>query len=520
MIYPPPHYFGLPAHFTKWRSGQFEAIHNSLVSPKRVSVQNAPTGVGKSLITMGEAVLSGKRSLVLTSTKPLQDLYGDYFGSILLDIRGQSNYPCIALQPGGEHYAPYIPAGARVDVGPCHFGESCSLLLGGCTYYDKVRYAKQEKIVLTNYDLHLSMTRYTEGLGQFDFLACDEAHEVPEKLSSAMSAEVTEWEAKNLLKTSLHTSEDPLYWASWASSQRQKIIRTIESYKSAGPEFHTKLKTLTNMKRTLDQMTCADGTWIAEVGKDRVKVEPTWPKQFVEPYLFNGAGKVVFSSATIRPKTLGLLGIEDFDFFEYPSPFPIASRPVWYVPKVAMKYGMSYDDERKWVMAVDQIIAQRLDRKIVVHTVSYARQKFLLAHSRFAERMLANSKEDTAKVIQSFKDSGQPCILVSPSADTGVDFPGTECETIIIIKVPFPDTSSKIYQARANEDAEYGPYVAAQKLIQMAGRGMRSESDRCETIILDSVFGRLKRDHSHLFPNWFLTAVKKNDTLPTPLQKL
>jgi Rad3-related DNA helicase len=469
---------------------------------------------------MGEAYISNSRSLILTSTKNLQDQYHDQFRNAI-DIRGQQNYSCLALQPGGEHYAPYIEAGATVAEGPCHFGEGCSLLLGGCTYYDRVRSARQKRVVLSNYDLHLSMTRYTEGLGTFDFLACDEAHEVPEKLASAMSAEVSEWEAKNLLRTALPAFEDPVKWAAWANTQSYKITRVLDSYKASGPEYYPKIKVLNNIKRTLDQMACADETWIAELdSKGKIKVEPVWPKQFVEPYLFNEAKKIVFSSATIRPKTLGLLGIEDYDFFEYPSPFPVASRPVWYVPKVQMKYGMSYEDEQKWVRTVDQIIAQRLDRKIVIHTVSYARQKFLLAHSIFARFMLANTKDDTAKVIQQFKESPVPCILVSPSADTGVDFPGIECETIIVIKVPFPDTSSKIYKARMAEDAEYGPYVAAQTLIQMAGRGMRSENDRCETIIIDSAFGWLKRDYSHLFPNWFLTSVVKSDTLPHPLEKL
>lgn len=503
-----------------WREHQFEGIQKSQASKQRIVVQNAPTGTGKSLLVVGDALLSGKRSLILTSTKPLQDLYEEQFKGLVWDVRGQKNYPCLALQVGGEHYQSYITPGARVDEGPCHFGEGCSLLLGGCEYYDRIRWSRNEEIVLTNYDLHLSMNRYAEGLGVFDFLACDEAHEVPEKLSSAMSVEISEWDAKHLLRATLNPSEDPLYWASWASAQRQKVIRTLESYKSAGPEFYTKIKCLNNIKRSLDQMSQADETWVVEIFKDKVRIEPIWPKQFVEPYLFNEAKKVVFSSATIRPKTLGLLGIEEFDFFEYPSPFPIASRPVWYVPKVQMRYGMSYDDEQKWVRSVDQIITRRLDRKIVIHTVSYARQKFLLAHSQFARFMLANSKDDTAKVIQSFKESSAPCILVSPSADTGVDFPGIECETIIVIKIPFPDTSSKIYKARMAEDPEYGPYVAAQTLIQMAGRGMRSEDDRCEVIVLDSAFGWLKRDYSHLFPNWFLTAVKISDTLPSPLKKL
>lgn len=519
-MYPSPNSLGLPPDFTGWRQDQFEAVLNSQASTKPIIAQAMPTGVGKSLALVTDAILSGGRSLILTANKNLQDQYEKTFSSCTLDVRGQQNYPCLALTPGGEHYAAYLSPGATVEEGPCHFGEGCSLLLGGCLYYDRIRAARQENIVVTNYDLILSVNRYTEGLGRFDFIACDEAHEVPEKLASSMAAQVTDWEARNLLKCSLFPSDDPFYWAGWAARYRGQVTRTIENYKQSGPEFRSRLKALNNIKRTLDQMSQADGGWIVEVAKDKVRVEPIWPHQFVQPYLLAGAKKTVFASATIRPKTLNLLGLADFDFFEYPSPFPVSSRPVWYVPTVRMRYGMEYDDELRWVRAVDQIIARRLDRNIIIHTVSYARQKFLLAHSRYADRMLANSREDTAATLQAFKDSPDPRILVSPSADTGVDFPGVECETVIIIKVPFPDTSSKIYKARSEADKEYGPYVAAQTIVQMAGRGMRSETDRCETIILDSTFGFLLRDYSHLFPQWFLTAVRRSDTLPVPLQKL
>lgn len=520
MNYPLPSSFGLPRNFSSWRENQFEAILNSQASTRPVIGQAMPTGTGKSLAIVTDAMLSGGRGLILTADKNLQDQYADYFSECTLDIKGQKNYPCSALAPGGEYYAAYLSPGATVEEGPCHYGESCSLLLGGCKYYDLIRAAKIVPLTVTNYDLILSVNRYTEGLGHFDFIACDEAHEVPEKLSSAMSAQVTDWEARNLLKCSLFPSEDPLYWANWAARYRNQVTRTIESYKQSGPEFRAKLKTLNNIKRTLDQMSQADRGWIVEVTKDKVRVEPIWPHQFVQPYLLAGAKKVVFASATIRPKTLNLLGLTDFDFFEYPSPFPVASRPVYYVPVVRMRYGMPHEDELRWVRAVDQIIARRLDRKIVVHTVSYSRQKFLLAHSQFAHLMLANTKDDTASIIKAFKTAVESCILVSPSADTGVDFPGTECETVIIIKVPFPDTSSKIYKARSGADPEYGPYIAAQTIVQMAGRGMRSETDRCETIIIDSTFGYLRGEYSHLFPNWFLTAVRKLDTLPSPLQKL
>lgn len=506
-----------------------EAILQSKASKKRVVGQAAPTGVGKSLILMGEALMSKGRNLILTSTKPLQDQYAESFKEVSTDLRGQQNYLCAALQPGGEHYAPYIPTGITVDEGPCHFGQGCSLLLGGCHYYDKIRQASLAHNVITNYDLILSVNKYSEGIGLFNFIACDEAHEVPEKLASIMAAELTDWEAKTLLRQELFPSNDPMYWASWASRQKVHTSRTIEALKEGSdidtPEVRYRLKALTKVTRTLSQMAAAEKDWIVEVDSHRVRVEPLWPRQFVEPYLLTGASKIVFSSATIRPKLFGFLGIEDYDFFEYPSPFPVSARPVWFVPTAWMRYDMENADKLKMVRAVDQIISRRLDRKIIIPTTSFALQKFLLLHSRFSQYMLSNSRNaegrtDTQEILLQFKRAKAPSILVSPSISTGVDFPGDQCETIIIMKVPFPDVSSLVYKARSSDDSEYGPYIAAQTIVQMAGRGMRSNTDRCETIILDGVFGSLRTQYSHLFPSWFLTAIRKSDILPVPLQKL
>lgn len=526
--YPPPEYYGLPSRFSDWREGQFEAIQNSLASKKRIVGQAAPTGTGKSMLLMGEAVMAEGRRIILTSTKPLQGQYEEQFGTLLTDIRGQQNYVCTALQPGGEHYAPYIPLGATVDEGPCHYGQKCSLALGGCSYYDRLRQAKYSSLVSTNYDLFLAVNKYSEGIGLFNFMACDEAHEIPEKLAAIMAAEVTAKEARNVLHQELFPSSDPLYWGNWANKNKYRVVREIESYKESGtetPEARYRLKALTRTLRSLNQMGEATEDWVVEITGDKVRVEPIWPKQFVEDYLLRGTNKIVFASATIRPKTFSLLGLEDFDFFEYQSPFSIARRPVHYVPVVKMRYDMDYEDKVRMVRAVDQIIARRLDRKIIIPTTSFAFQKFLLGHSRFAQYMVTNSRtaegrSNTEQVIEVFKGAPPPAVLVSPSISTGVDFPYTQCETVIIVKVPFPDTSSRIYRARVAIDSEYGPYIAAQTIVQMAGRGMRAEDDRCETIILDASFGSLKSQYPHLFPLWFLTAVRKSDTLPTPLEKL
>jgi len=45
------------------------------------------------------------------------------------------------------------------------------------------------------------------------------------------------------------------------------------------------------------------------------------------------------------------------------------------------------------------------------------------------------------------------------------------------------------------------------KIVQGAGRSIRSKDDWAHTFILDSNINRLFRDYQYMFPKWFLEAV-------------
>jgi Rad3-related DNA helicase len=58
--------------------------------------------------------------------------------------------------------------------------------------------------------------------------------------------------------------------------------------------------------------------------------------------------------------------------------------------------------------------------------------------------MVSHDTKERDVVIEQFKKSKDPIILVSPSVTTGFDFPYEECQFQIIGKVPWPDTSSAV----------------------------------------------------------------------------
>ena len=178
-----------------------------------------------------------------------------------------------------------------------------------------------------------------------------------------------------------------------------------------------------------------------------------------------------------------------------------------------------------WVAQIDKIIASRAvtgKRKGVIHTVSYARQEYLLQHSKYAHLMVGNTSDPNsptaAQIVKKFKSSvagtqGVP-VLVSPSFATGWDFPGRECEWQIIGKIPFPESQSKVMQERIKRDSQYLNYLTMQELVQACGRGTRSELDRCETFIVDDSVKWFVWQAKGQAPAWFEVRPMQDGVLP------
>jgi Rad3-related DNA helicase len=252
-----------------------------------------------------------------------------------------------------------------------------------------------------------------------------------------------------------------------------------------------------------------------------VSLAPRLPANYAEAVLWRGVEKIVLMSATVRPKTAELLGIkpEEMSFTEYPSTFDPKRRPVIHVPSVMMNYRTEQDDNKMlwWLRRLDAVIAARLDRKGVIHGVSYKRSQFIRNNSEFGHLMLTHNAHDRAKVVEQFRNAPAPCILVSPSVDTGYDFGGDVCRYTIIAKIPFASVQDKLVKARQELDPEYGLFLAAQTIVQATGRAVRAESDWSEAFVLDDNFYWFYRKARKFLPQWWCDAVRQVDTVPPPL---
>ena len=102
-------------------------------------------------------------------------------------------------------------------------------------------------------------------------------------------------------------------------------------------------------------------------------------------------------------------------------------------------------------------------------------------------------------------------VLVAPSLDRGVDLPGELCDAVIVAKLPYPSLGDKQVAARLYENGGRVWYAVqvARSLLQMTGRGVRSEDDQCDTYILDKEFETWWRSSGRdLMPRWWKEALR------------
>ena len=508
-----PQACGLPRKFKEWRRGQERAARDLAFSDQRFNLICIPTGGGKTAVAMGYVGIEEDRAAYLTATRQLSDQVMDDFRSMgLKDIRGRLNYICD------------IDDSKDASQAVCTGGVYCALMKGGCTYYDKQRVARESRLVNTNYRYWLHAEE-SGGLGEFPILICDEAHRTPDEISDFAAVEVTEGEVRSfgLQPPPRAGRSKPGYWAS-------QSLHTLEILASQQASVERR-RSIKNMQRRLARLCrLSDEAWLASSPRGGIwRWDLIDPGALAEELLFRGAKKIILVSASIRRKTLQLLGVDDkVKVLEQDSAFPVTQRPIYYWPVARPGRSMSSFEKRAWLGANATIIEPRMDRNGVIHSVSFDRAwEIFNALPQHQKRMTIIHKrgEAAADVFEEFVERGKrrPTILISPSVGTGVDFKYQIAEYQIIPKVPFPDMSSPLVKARAKHDKEYIPYVTMQTLVQNAGRPVRADDDHGETFITDGNFGWLRGSHWDFAPRYFHAAVRtidKDDTPPGPPPRL
>ena len=524
---------GAPRKFDTWRRGQYEALQFALDSERRFVMMQIPTGIGKSLIYSLLAKITKLKTVICTVSRPLQDqIWRDFKEMGMVDVRGQQNYPCLAVQKGGELHHKYGDLdGVNCDHGPCHIDDiECGMRYGGCLYFDAVRTSRNRSVTITNYAWWLNASKASQQGGIIpptaDLLVLDEAHAAPEQLSRAVTIGVS----NEILNRHAHydcVAWDLEEWRAWADSMKKECEVHIASlyprFKQNPRRYIREIREYQTLYRQVGRMREIRGNWIPEVTTDRgLELTPVFPRHEAEAWLFRGAKRVLFTSATNHRKTAHQLGVRnaDLDYFECGSEFPVGRRPIYSIPSVRLNHHSTEEDYRIWTRQIDKVRSTRLDRKAILHTVSYSRARKYRKMTNYSSLSLTHVSGGLQDSLQKFMRCSPGTMLISPAISTGYDFPYSAAELNVIGKVNFPDTRSRLMRERIREDRDYDKYLALQDLQQAAGRIVRAADDQGENIIADESVRWFMRRYGFMAAEWFREAYREVAFIPQPLPRL
>ncbi len=236
-----------------------------------------------------------------------------------------------------------------------------------------------------------------------------------------------------------------------------------------------------------------------------------------------GSYNTIFMSGTLSPTVMyaELLDIplnsEDYTF---KSPFPDTNRLSLIVPQTTTKYQARGEE---MFLQQAKLLAKGIDvvpgNSIVFFPSYYLRDK-VGSHLQsitkktvfFEERGMGKSeREELLLRFDSYKNTGAVILgVMSGSFAEGVDFKGDMLKAVFVVGLPLarPDKETqaliKYYDEKFSRGWDYGyVFPAFNKILQSAGRAIRSETDRGALVFIDERYAW--RNYQRCFPpDWDL----------------
>jgi ATP-dependent DNA helicase DinG len=518
----------LPAWVTSFREHQWKAaleIVNAFNDGADVVWLNAPTGAGKTLI--GEMVrrLMEAESFYVCSTKSLQDQFVRDFDYSRV-LKGRGNYPTLAMpypdyttadctKTGGSeeatcfwcpeiHNCPYERAKAAAIQAPVGVLNTSYLLTEG-NYVGKTSGRKLNIIdecdvleaELMNFVQYEVSERRLKGLGL----------QAPKK--GVRKKTILDWLVSELKPAvQMHLKHLPI-------SEDVKVIRErqgLSSLLNDTERIIDDLSTEIEAGLTEDDHT---SNWVRDNDAGPMVLKPVRVGHYGS-MIWGLADKWLCMSATIisTEEMNTSLGVTDLGLksatVDVPMMFPVENRPIMVAPVARMSFKDKDKSYPLMLTAVKKVLELHPDERILVHTVSYDLSKYLMSHLRNPRCITYTSSADKEYALARYRKT-PGAVLLAASMDRGVDLKHDECRVVVVAKVPFPSLGDRQVGMRLRSvgGQEWYNVQTIRKLVQMTGRGVRSEDDWCVTYIFDSLFmEKVYKAAKQLLPKWWLDAVE------------
>jgi Rad3-related DNA helicase len=512
-----------PIKFPDYRLNQLEVAKQDSTTKKQLFLLEAPTGSGKSLAGMTSTRLQGlERSVYLVATKQLQDqIVNDFHIPVL---KGRGNYPCLNFANQYPDITSEICSEYKEVRGGCHYSNNCP-------YSEAKKAALSAPCCILNYPLFFSEANYVGGFSGVNELIMDEVDVVEDQLMSFIEVKITK-KIVERYKLGLPKFKTKLEaWKDWADQSAGTIGAEIEAITEEQMVRFSALqmKEFTRLKRIHRKLgflsSNLDDSWVMELEDDPksltlVSFKPVIVSKYAKSYLWKHTTHALGMSATILgPSAMAMdFGLHSWDqeSASIPSPFPIESRMVKFVPVANVVRDNMDKAEIELMDYINKTLIPRHSKeKILIHAVNYNLANFLYDNLHSDTHVFfKHGKLDRATQLEDFKAVQKPAIMISPSMERGVDLPGDLCRVVIVAKVPYPSLGSPQVAKRIHTGSDGSLWYARRtirSLIQMTGRGTRYLGDYSVNYILDQQFANLFDKRKEIFPRWWVDALVKSD---------
>jgi Rad3-related DNA helicase len=351
----------------------------------------------------------------------------------------------------------------------------------------------------------------------------DEAHNCESQLMNFISLSISDKDIPNLRLPKFDEPEDYAKWMLTKNVIGLIDVEIISAVKDGD------IKRADDLKRTkhkydffMASMTSDNpDPWVAEYtyskGTRKVEFKPVYVSKYAQEYLFNMADTIIMMSATILDvnvlsKSLGI-SKDQIAAKRMKSRFPLKNHPIYYEPVVKVTGGNKQKDRwgPKLVEKVNEIGHKYPKDRGIIHTHNFSISKILIADcDKDVSKRFMFQKDFKNKTLMLAAHGKKPgSIIVAPAMHEGLDLKDDLSRFQVICKVPFPNFyEDKQLAARMQDDEAFYNWLVALKLVQSAGRSVRSETDHADTYIIDGSFTWWYKSNEKFLPAWFKNAIK------------
>ena len=496
-----------------------------------VVLLDAPTGSGKTLIAEMVRRLLGERSVYVCTTKTLQDQVLQDYGYAQV-LKGRGNYP---TQRRRDLTA------ADCTGRDCMWCDDPQMF--NCPYRNAKRRALAAPIGVLNTSYAILEWNHVGGFSGRGFVVVDEADLLEGLLLRHEELRVTERQRQALEVEELKKGTQAKTVAAWLQQVAEAAETAANKIISTEPEVLRQKQTWERLAvrsgQVAEQIREEWGVWVRDYDERAALIlKPTRVDDVAGELLWqHGQRWLLMSGSFVSCQEQALsLGLEregiPWERVSVPMTFPPENRRIYLMGVAHVTRSEGSKAERKVAEAVKWLVKTGPYRRVLVHAVSYKLTRVIVGEllsgrPRGVRRGLQPPQQgDGMEVLWYFEaderqraldgftragDENGKRVLVAPSLDRGVDLPGELCDAVIVAKLPYPSLGDKQVAARLYENGGRVWYAVqvARSLLQMTGRGVRSEDDQCDTYILDKEFETWWRSSGRdLMPRWWKEALR------------